>query len=151
MNWAACVSAVVCRYPWYPGQYWTVPLNTSVLFQQRTSAALATSPFLVLVKSMLLLNVSVRIALVWQRWKSKCTIMEKNPKVSRRQSSCLFYTNHPKHFHSENLNGSLFSSLSFFRNKSPFVDPLDIIYPFICSKCHLCFLFDCCRCTVRTS
>ncbi len=113
MNWAACVSAVVCRYPWYPGQYWTVPLNTSVLFQQRTSAALATSPFLVLVKSMLLLNVSVRIALVWQRWKSKCTIMEKNPKVSRRQSSCLFYTNHPKHFHSENLNGSLFSFCHF--------------------------------------
>ncbi len=113
MNWAACVSAVVCRYPRYPGQYWTVPLNTSVLFQQRTSAALATSPFLVLVKSMLLLNVSVRISLVRQRWKSKCTVMEKNPKVSRRQSSCLFYTNHPKHFHSENLNCSLFSFCHF--------------------------------------
>ncbi len=35
-----------------------------------------------------------------------------------------------------------------FLSKLVFFHPLDILHPFHCSKCHLCFLFDC-RLTVR--
>lgn len=84
MNWSARVSAVVCHYPRRTGRFWTV--NMTVLLQQRTPAASSPSPLLVSGTSKLPLHVSVRISLVWQKWKSKCTIMLRNPKVTK---SCV--------------------------------------------------------------
>uniref|UniRef100_A0A8C2FWS1 Sialic acid-binding Ig-like lectin 12 n=1 Tax=Cyprinus carpio TaxID=7962 RepID=A0A8C2FWS1_CYPCA len=48
---------------------------------------------------------------------------KQNPKVSRRQSPYLFYTNHPKHFHYENHNCFLFSFCHFLEMSCSLTTP----------------------------